>query len=147
MNAPDLVDILLVEDDPNDVELVLRSLQRAGITNPVQVVSDGAAALDFLFAAGPYAHRAGSPRPRVVFLDLKLPRVGGLEVLRRLRADARTQSVPVVVFTSSREAADLAAAYPLGVNSYVVKPVDFGRFAAAVGQIATYWTTLNEVPR
>ncbi len=141
------VDILLVEDNAEDVEMTLRALRRARLTNPVEVVEDGAAALDYIFGTGRFAGRDAARRPRVVLLDLKLPKIDGLEVLRRLRADERTRDVPVVVLTSSREQPDVAEAYRLGVNSYIVKPVDFDRFVEAVAQVGLYWMLLNEPPR
>lgn len=130
--------ILLVEDDADDIELTLRALKRSNIRNGITVVHDGAEALDLLFSAG--------AMPAVVLLDLKLPKIDGLEVLRRLRADPRTELLPVVVLTSSNEERDIAASYRLGVNSYVRKPVDFNRFAEAVCQLGLYWLLLNEVP-
>lgn len=141
------VDILLVEDNAEDVEMTLRALHRARLTNPVEVVEDGAAALDYIFGTGRFAGRDAARRPKVVLLDLKLPKIDGLEVLRRLRADERTRDMPVVVLTSSREQPDVAEAYRLGVNSYIVKPVDFDRFVEAVAQVGLYWMLLNEPPR
>lgn len=140
------VDILLVEDSPADVELTLRALRGGQLVNPVHVVGDGAEALDFLEGRGAYSERAALPLPRLILLDLKLPKVSGLEVLERVKGDARTRSTPVVVLTSSREEPDIARAYALGVNSYVVKPVEFDRFAAAVTQVGLYWTLLNQPP-
>jgi two-component system response regulator len=143
----DLGDILLVEDSPEDVEMTLRALRRARLANPVEVVEDGSQAVDYLFATGAYAGRDPSRPPRVILLDLKLPKLSGLEVLRRLRADPRTREIPVVVLTSSREDTDIAEAYRLGVNSYVVKPVEFEAFAHSVGQVGLYWGLLNQGPR
>jgi two-component system, response regulator len=131
------VEILLVEDNPNDVQLTLHALNRYRLTNRVRVVRDGAEALEFLFA-----QRADVPK--VVLLDLKLPRVDGIEVLRAVRADARTRTIPVVVLTSSREERDVAEMYDLGVNSYIVKPVDFEQFTEAVRQLGLYWVLLNQ---
>jgi two-component system, response regulator len=136
------VDILVVEDSPEDVELTLRALRKAHLVNPVHVVGDGSEALEFFFGA----EAKGDRLPRVVLLDLKLPRIGGLEVLARLKADERTRAVPVVVLTSSRESPDIRRAYDLGANSYVVKPVEFESFAEAVGQAGLYWLLLNEPP-
>ncbi len=143
--AETLVDILLVEDNPNDVELTLDALRDYKLANHIHVVRDGAEALDFLFCTGAYAGRS-SQNPRLVLLDLKLPKVNGIEVLQRIRADPRTHTTPVVVLTSSREERDLAASYDLGVNSYIVKPVDFEQFAEAVRQIGFYWLLLNQCP-
>jgi CheY-like chemotaxis protein len=140
-------DILLVEDNRNDAELALRALAKARVANDIHVVRDGAEALEFLFGEGAYAGRAGSPLPRVVLLDLKLPKVDGLEVLRRVKGDERTKLVPVVVLTSSREESDLVASYHLGANSYIVKPVDSDKFFEAVHEIGLYWLLLNEPSR
>lgn len=134
--------ILLVEDSPDDEELTLLAFEQNGITDAVQVARDGAEALELLF--GPDGH--GGIRPAVVLLDLKLPKVDGLEVLRRIRADERTRSLPVVVLTSSREEQDLHRSYSLGCNSYVRKPVDFAEFLETIRQLSLYWLLLNEVP-
>jgi CheY-like chemotaxis protein len=139
-------EILLVEDNANDEELTLRALRRSNIANPVTVVRDGAAALDYLFSRGAYADREAQAMPALVLLDLKLPKVGGLDVLRAIRADPRTQLLPVVILTSSKEDQDLLAGYASGANSYVVKPVDFTQFADAVRQLGMYWLVLNEQP-
>ncbi|HEY7654285.1 MAG TPA: response regulator [Methylomirabilota bacterium] len=141
------VDILLVEDNPDDRELTLRALRKARVANTVQVAEDGEKALEYLFGTGAHAGRDASHAPKVVLLDLKLPKVSGLEVLRRLRADDRTREIPVVVLTSSREESDVIEAYRLGLNSYVVKPVEFEAFAEAVRQVGLYWLLLNEPPR
>lgn len=133
--------ILLVEDNPMDERLTLRALQRSNVLNPVVVVRDGVEALDFLFARGPHADRA---LPQIVLLDLKLPKVDGLEVLAALRADERTRLLPVVVLTSSNEEQDLVRSYSLGANSYVRKPVDFDQFVEAVRQLGLYWLVLNQ---
>jgi len=140
------VEILLVEDNPNDVELTLHALQQQNVANRIHVVRDGAEALDFMFCSGAYAGRSASDRPKVVLLDLKLPKVDGLEVLRRLKSEERLRTIPVVVMTSSREERDLVESYRLGVNSYIVKPVDFQQFSEAVRQIGLYWALLNEPP-
>ena len=142
----DPVEILLVEDNPNDVELTLRALKRQNLANKVFVVRDGAEALEFLFATGAYAGRNVKNSPRVVFLDLKLPKVDGLEVLRRVKSDERTKVIPVVVLTSSREERDVVESYHLGVNSYIVKPVDFDKFIQAVSELGLYWGLLNQPP-
>jgi len=138
--------ILLVEDTADDVELTLRSLKKNNIFNEVVVARDGAEALDYLFATGAYAGRDPSTEPAVVLLDLKLPKIDGLEVLRRLRADERTKYLPVVVVTSSKEELDMVTSYELGANSYVRKPVDFVQFSDAVRQLGMYWLLLNEPP-
>ena len=140
------VEILLVEDNPNDVELTLLALQENNLTNPVHVVRDGAEALEFIFAAGAYADREINNVPKVILLDLKLPKVDGLEVLRQIKADPRTRAIPVVVLTSSREERDIVESYNLGVNSYIVKPVDFEQFTEAVRQLGLYWLLLNQPP-
>jgi len=141
------VDILLVEDNPNDVELTLRALKKGNIINPIHVVRDGVEALDFIFAREKYAGRDSSHNPRVVILDLKLPKVDGLEVLSQLKADARTRTIPVVVMTSSRETPDVAESYKRGANSYIVKPVEFEKFIEAVSKVGLYWLLLNEPPK
>jgi two-component system response regulator len=140
------VEILLVEDNLNDVQLTLHALKRHGLTNRIQVVRDGAEALEFLFTTGAFAHRASADSPKVVMLDLKLPRVDGIEVLREIRADPRTKTIPVVVLTSSREERDITQTYGLGANSYIVKPVDFEQFIEAVRQLGMYWVLLNQRP-
>jgi len=142
----DMVEILLVEDNPNDVELTLHTLQANNLANRIQVVRDGAEALDFIFGTGAYQGRIVKNGPRVILLDLKLPKVDGLEVLRRIRADERTRIIPVVIMTSSREERDIVESYSLGVNSYIVKPVDFGQFTDAVRQVGLYWALLNQPP-
>lgn len=141
------VDILLVEDSPLDAELTTRALKTSGLANPMVVVEDGAEALDFIFGRGRYQARTVTAAPKLVLLDLKLPKVNGLEVLRALKQDERTRRIPVVVVTSSREDPDIQAAYALGANSYVVKPVGFEAFAQAVGQLGMYWLLLNQPPR
>ncbi len=137
--------ILLVEDGPDDVELTLRALRAHNLANRVKVMSDGAEALDYLRPDDP-DHVPPDGMPRLILLDLKLPRVGGLEVLRRLKASARTRTIPVVILTSSREESDLVASYEYGANSYVVKPMDFEQFIEAVRQLGLYWMLLNAVP-
>ena len=140
------VEILLVEDNPNDVELTLHAFQISKLANPVKVVHDGAEALEYLFATGAYAGRDTDHQPRVILLDLKLPKVDGLEVLRRVKADARTRLIPVVVLTSSQEERDIVESYRLGVNSYIVKPVDFEQFTESVRALGFYWLLLNQPP-
>jgi two-component system response regulator len=136
--------ILLVEDNPDDVKLTLHALKKCNIANKVVVTCDGVEALDYMFGAGAYAGRDVSDQPAVILLDLKLPKIDGLEVLRRMRADSRTRRLPVVVLTSSREEQDIVASYELGANSYIRKPVDFEQFVAAVRQLGLYWLLLNE---
>ena len=140
------VEILLVEDNPNDVELTLRALQKQNLSNKVFVVKDGAEALDFMFATGSYSQRQIDKRPKVILLDLKLPKVDGIEVLKRIKADARTNNIPVVMLTSSQEERDVIDSYKLGVNSYIVKPVDFSNFVHAVSELGVYWGILNKLP-
>lgn len=138
------VEILLVEDNPNDVELTLHAFSKNHLANRIFVVRDGEEALNYLFAEGEYAERDINHRPRVILLDLKLPKVDGLEVLRRIKADPRTKMIPVVVLTSSREDRDIVDSYSLGVNSYIRKPVDFDQFNESVRTIGMYWLLLNQ---
>jgi CheY-like chemotaxis protein len=138
--------ILLVEDNSDDAELTLRALKKNNILNDVVVARDGVEALDFLFGTGSYAARADKTQPIVVLLDLKLPKVDGLQVLRRLRSDPKTRLLPVVVLTSSKEERDITDAYSLGANSYIRKPVDFAEFSETVRQLGAYWLVLNETP-
>lgn len=140
------IDILLVEDNPQDIELTIRALKKRNLANSVYVVEDGAEALDFLFGRGKYEKRDAGQNPRLVLLDLKLPKLNGLEVLRILKQEARTRSIPVVMVTSSREDPDIKAAYELGANSYVVKPVDFDSFMEAMSSLGFYWLLVNQVP-
>jgi CheY-like chemotaxis protein len=137
--------ILLAEDDPNDVELTLTALAERHLANEVDVVGNGALALDYLFRRGGYAQR-GDVDPAVVLLDIKMPKVDGLEVLRQIRADARLRTLPVVILTSSREESDLMRSYQLGVNAYVVKPVDFDDFVRAISEVGMFWAVVNEPP-
>ena len=137
------VEILLVEDNPSDLEVALRALTEQNLCNNVQVARDGEEALDFMFCRGPFAGRRMDALPRVILLDLKLPLIDGLEVLRQIRADARTRHVPVVVLTSSTEERDVVESYALGVNSYIAKPVDFDQFRDAMRTIGMYWLMLN----
>jgi len=138
--------ILVVEDNPDDEALTLRALKKNNIANEVVVARDGAEALDYLFATGPHANRDLSVMPALILLDLNLPKVEGLEVLRRLRTDPRTKLIPVVILTSSKEEQDIASGYELGCNSYVNKPVDFTQFVQAAGNLGMYWLVLNELP-
>jgi CheY-like chemotaxis protein len=137
--------ILLVEDNPKDLELTLAALKRCALANPIDVARDGADALDYLYCRGDWVDRAASD-PAVVLLDLKLPKIDGLEVLERVKSDALLKHVPVVMLTSSREERDLVASYQLGVNAFVVKPVDFGEFLKAIGDLGVFWALLNEPP-
>ena len=138
--------ILLVEDNPDDVELTLRALKKNNISNEVAVVTDGAEAIEYLFAEGKYADRDPGDEPALVLLDLKLPKIDGLEVLRRIRADERTRLLPVVILTSSSEEGDIIQSYKNGCNSYVQKPVEFSQFSDAVRQLGLYWVLLNRRP-
>ena len=147
MNNTPAVEILLVEDSPEDLELTLRSLKKSNLANRIEVASDGAEALDFLFCEGAHAGRRIEDTPKVILLDLKLPKIDGLEVLRRIKADPRTQSIPVVMLTSSREQRDVIESYRLGVNSYIVKPVNFEGFIEAVRDLGMYWLLLNQPPK
>src|SRR5438552_11215017 len=145
IRGDELVESLLVEDNPSDLQLTLHALERNKLANQIHVVRDGAEALDFLFSTGPYAERP-QRNPRVVLLDLKLPLIDGLEVLRRMKQEPRTRTIPVVVLTSSREERDIVDTYQLGVNSYIVKPVDFEQFTESVRQLGLYWALLNQPP-
>ena len=146
MNLSEEHIILLVEDNATDEELTLRALAKSKIGNKVVVARDGSAALDYLFARGHYADRDAAELPQLVLLDLNLPKMGGLEVLRAIRADERTRVLPVVILTSSKQDEDLLQGYELGCNSYMVKPVDFTQFAEAVRQLGLYWLVLNQPP-
>ena len=138
--------ILLVEDNPDDEELTLRALRQGNVANEVAVARDGSEALDFLFCTGSHAGRDAAQMPTVVLLDLKLPKLGGIDVLKRMRADRRTKLIPVVVLTSSSEEEDMVRSYESGANSYVRKPVEFAAFATAVAQLGVYWMLLNQAP-
>ncbi len=140
------IEILLVEDNPDDVELTLRALKNQNIANRIEIVRDGAEALDFIFCTGDYSDRKMENAPKVVLLDLKLPKVDGLEVLKKIKSDPRTKAIPVVVLTSSREERDIVKSYKLGVNSYISKPVNFEQFSESVRQLGLYWLLLNEPP-
>ena len=145
MNGYQQVEVLLVEDSPADAEMTLRTLKRRGIANNVEWVKDGAEALDWLNCRGQYAQRRNG-HPKLVLLDLKMPRMDGLELLEVMKADPSTRTIPVVMMTSSREEGDLLASYGLGVNSYVVKPVDFSEFAERISQVGMYWVIANQTP-
>jgi two-component system response regulator len=147
MDHTEAVDILLVEDNPQDAELTTRALKKHNLANRLITVEDGVQALDFLFGRGKYAGRDSGHPPKVVLLDLKLPKVSGLEVLRALKQDEKTRAIPVVIVTSSREDPDIKTAYALGANSYVVKPVDFDAFAEAVSSLGLYWLLVNQPPK
>ena len=140
------VEILLVEDNPSDEELTLHALEKYHLANKIFVVRDGAEALDYIFAAGKYSDRDTNCHPKVILLDLKLPKVDGLEVLRRIKTEPKTQQIPVVLLTSSTEESDIVESYKLGVNSYIVKPVDFKQFTESIRDIGMYWLLLNEHP-
>lgn len=143
----DAVEILLVEDNPQHVELTLRALRKHNLANHVLVAKDGAEALEFIFATGAYSQRRIENGPKVILLDLKLPRVDGLEVLRRIKSDERTKAIPVVVVTTSEQEQDVVESYQLGANSYIVKPVSFEKFVQAVSELGFYWMLLNKPPR
>jgi two-component system, response regulator len=147
MNEPNAVEILLVEDNPQDLQLTQRALHKANLTNRIHVARDGAEALEFIFNEGVYSDRKMETPPKVILLDLKLPKVDGLEVLKRIKSNPRTASIPIVVLTSSKEQNDVVESYELGVNSYIVKPVNFERFVEAVQQLGMYWLLLNQPPK
>jgi CheY-like chemotaxis protein len=146
MNNYEQIEILLVEDNPNDVELTLRAFKKSNLENKVYVVTDGAEALDFIFCTGAYADRNIKSPPKVILLDLKLPKVDGKEVLMRIKLDERTKATPVVVLTSSQEENDVVESYHLGANSYIVKPVDFEKFGKVIADLGMYWIFTNKPP-
>jgi two-component system, response regulator len=145
MNLPEAVEILLVEDNPRDAELTIRALKKRNLANSLYTVCDGAQALDFLFGQGEYANNTTQLPIKVILLDLKLPKVGGLEVLKAIKNDERTRMIPVVILTSSRQDPDVKAAYELGANSYIVKPVDFEGFTEAMSHVGFYWLLINQI--
>ena len=140
------VDILVVEDDPEDLELTLRALRRENICNDIEVARDGEEALDFLFCRGKHQRRSPNCHPRLILLDLKLPKISGLEVLEHIKRDPSTSAVPVVILTSSKQEEDLIRGYHLGTNSYIQKPVDFDEFRATIKQLGYYWLVVNQPP-
>ena len=141
------IDILIVEDNKNDLELTIRALKKNKIANHIHAIPDGAEALDYFFATGKYTDRNMNRIPKMVILDLKLPKVNGLEILRRVKSDDRTKTIPIVILTSSKEESDIVEGYKLGANSFIVKPVDFDKFMAAVRDLGMYWFLLNEPPK
>ena len=147
MSEPTAVELLLVEDNPEDLELALRSLRKANLANRIHIARDGAEALEFIFCEGPHAGRSIADTPKVILLDLKLPKIDGIDVLRRIKADPRTKTIPVVMLTSSKEQSDVVASYELGVNSYIVKPVNFEHFNQAVRELGLLWLLLNQPPK
>ena len=147
MNELNEVEILLVEDSADDLDMTLHALRKMKLANQIQVARDGVEALDFLLCRGPHAERKLEHGPKVVLLDLKLPKVDGLEVLRTMKSDPRTRKIPVVVLTSSKEQSDVVESYQLGVNSYIVKPVNFDAFVKAVQELGLYWLLLNQTPK
>jgi two-component system response regulator len=147
MNETNEIEILLVEDNQDDMDMTLRALHKAHLTNRIQTVRDGAEALEFIFCEGAFAGRKFENPPKVILLDLKLPKVDGMEVLKRIKGDERTKMIPVVILTSSKEQRDVIESYDLGVNSYIVKPVNFEGFAAAVQEVGMYWLLHNQPPK
>jgi two-component system, response regulator len=147
MNETNEIEILLVEDNQDDMDMALRALRKANLTNKIQTVRDGAEALEFVFCEGAFAGRKFENPPKVILLDLKLPKIDGMEVLKRIKNDPRTKMIPVVILTSSKEQKDVIESYNLGVNSYIVKPVNFEQFAAAVQELGMYWLLHNQPPK
>jgi len=147
MNDANIVEILIVEDNPQDLDLALRALQKAKLANRLHIARDGAEAMEFIFCEGPHSQRKIENGPKVILLDLKLPKIDGLEVLQRIKADPRTKSIPIVILTSSKEQNDVVESYNLGVNSYIVKPVNFEQFTEAVQKLGMYWLLLNHPPK
>jgi two-component system response regulator len=147
MNKNNMVEILLIEDNQQDLDLALRALRKANLANRIHVARDGEEALQFIFCEGPHADRTIENGPKVILLDLKLPKIDGLEVLHRIKGDPRTKAIPVVILTSSKEQNDVVESYNLGVNSYIVKPVNFELFSEAVQKLGMYWMLLNNPPQ
>ena len=146
-NAGNEIEILLVEDSQDDLDMTLRALRKSNLANKIQVARDGAEALEFILCEGAHAGRKMESVPKVILLDLKLPKVDGFDVLKRIKGDPRTRSIPIVILTSSKEQKDVVESYHLGVNSYIVKPVNFEGFASAVGELGMYWLLLNQPPK
>lgn len=146
MKTSEFIDILFVEDSPIDAELTLIALKEENLANNVIWLQDGAQALDFIFAEGEYTHRNIESQPKLILLDLKMPKVGGIEVVQRIRSDERTKRIPIVIMTSSKEEKDVVDSYQLGINSYIVKPVDFDKFSKSVKEIGFYWLLMNHSP-
>src|SRR5882757_9430049 len=144
MSEANEIEILLVEDDRNDLDMTLRALRKANLANRIQIARDGAEALEFIFCEGSHAGRKIENGPKVILLDLKLPKIDGMEVLKRVKSNPRTKMIPIVILTSSKEQKDVIESYHLGVNSYIVKPVNFERFAASVQDLGMYWLLLNQ---
>ena len=147
MNQPNQTEILLVEDSQDDLDMTLRALRKANMANHIEIARDGVEALDFIFCEGAHTARKIENMPKLILLDLKLPKVSGMEVLRRIKGDPRTKMIPVVMLTSSKEQKDVIESYGLGTNSYIVKPVDFESFAEAVQKLGMYWLLLNQPPQ
>ena len=147
MNDANIIEILIVEDTPQDLDLALRALRKSNVTNRIHVARDGEEAMEFIFCEGKYSERKIENGPKVILLDLKLPKIDGLEILQRIKSDLRTKSIPVVVLTSSKEQNDVVESYNLGVNSYIVKPVNFEQFSEAVQKLGMYWLLLNHPPK
>lgn len=146
MSEPNEIEILLIEDNHDEAELTIRSLKKHNLANKLKHIDDGAEALDFIFSRGAFSDKGISSNPKLILLDLKLPKVNGLEILRQLKADERTKMIPVVVLTSSQEERDVVESYSLGVNSYIVKPVNFESFGKAIAELGLYWLILNHNP-
>jgi len=147
MDNLEAVEILIVEDNPVDAEMALRAFKKNNLTNQILVVGDGEEAIEFIFAKGKYANREKKIRPRIILLDLKLPKIDGLEVLKIIKENQETKSIPVIILTSSKEESDMVKSYQLGVNSYIVKPVDFDKFVEAIHELGLYWLLLNQQPK